>query len=227
MKKVLILTWLLMAAGLELAAQNAAAQNTQLYKHYQMKYIFGMKYSDSEVAKDALVSMIALDPSDDSLRLQLCYFYFENGQYASSLFVSSDMLGRNPDNVDAIRFNAMSYERMGVRDRAISSYESLYLKSSQLDALFQATVLQYEIGRYKEARTNADIIAKNPTAKEHEVEFTSDGAEYAVKMDAAAYNLKGMVEKAEGNTEEARKCFELALAAQPDFAIAKKNLEEL
>lgn len=208
-------------------AQNPAAQSSQLYKHYQMKYIFGMKYNDGDVAKDALISMIALDPSDDSLRLQLCYYYFDNGQYPSSLFVSADMLGRNPDNLAALRFNALSYQQMGVRDRAITSYETLYLKSSNLDALFQASVLQYEAGRYSEAKTNADIIAKNPKARELTMEFSADGGDITVNMEAAAHNLKGMIEKAGGNLQEARKSFEQSLAAQPDFSLARKNLEEL
>jgi hypothetical protein len=50
------------------SAQNTDVQNTQLYKHYQMKYVFGMKYNDREVAKNALYSMIAMDPNDDSLK---------------------------------------------------------------------------------------------------------------------------------------------------------------
>ncbi|MCK5370356.1 MAG: hypothetical protein KAQ62_17460, partial [Cyclobacteriaceae bacterium] len=36
--------------------QNKEIQKTQLYQHYQMKYIFGNKYNDGEVAKDALYS---------------------------------------------------------------------------------------------------------------------------------------------------------------------------
>lgn len=227
MKTLLISIGLSATFCLHSWAQNPAAQNSQLYKHYQMKYIFGMKYNDGEVAKDALISMISLDPSDDSLRLQLCYYYFDNGQYASSLFVSADMLGRNPDNLAALRFNALSYQQMGVRDRAIASYESLYLKSSDLDALFQAAVLQYEAGRYAEAKTNAEIIAKNPKSRELSMEFTAGNEDITASLDAAAYNLKGMIEKAGGNVQEARKSFEQALEAQPGFSLARKNLEEL
>ena len=125
----LLLALLVFGAFSETKAQNKEVQETQLYKLFQMKYIFGRKYHDNDVAKDAMYSMIAMDPTDDSLKLQLAAYYFDNNVYASSLFVSADLLSRNENNLGALRINAGSYENMGLREKAIDSYESLYLKT--------------------------------------------------------------------------------------------------
>ncbi len=212
----------------EANAQSKEIRNTQLYKLYQMKYVFGMKYNDGEVAKDALYSMIAMDPNDDSLKMVLCYYYFDQNQYASSLFVSRDLLSRNQDNIDALKINAMSLENMGVRDRAVDAYESLYLKSNDIGMLYQATLLQFELERYTECATNLDIILKAPEAKEIKLNFQSDNkGTQQVSLEAAAYNMKGMLQSQQGNKEEARKNLQKALEIEPEFSIASENLADL
>jgi len=210
------------------SGQNKEIQNSQLYKHYQMKYVFGMKYNDREVAKNALYSMIAMDPNDDSLKMVLCYYYFDQNQFASSLFVSADLLTRFPDNTDALRINAMSYENMGVRDKAIDAYESLYLKTNDIGVLYQTALLQFELSRYAECDTNLDIIIKNPQAKAMKLSFAKDENEQQeVTLEAACYNMKGMLAKQQGNMDEAKKQLEKALEVDPEFALASQNLEDL
>jgi tetratricopeptide (TPR) repeat protein len=209
-------------------AQNQEVQKSQLFKHYQMKYVFGMKYNDGEVAKDALYSMIAMDPNDDSIKMRLCFYYFENNQFVSSLFVSADMLSRRPDNIDALRINALSYENMGVRDKAIDAYESLYLKTNDIGILYQIAILQFELERYEECKNNLDIIIKNPQAKALKLNFAKDeNSQQEVTLEAAAFNAKGMLEKQQGNKEEAKKNFNKALEINPEFVMAKQNLTEL
>jgi tetratricopeptide (TPR) repeat protein len=209
-------------------AQNREIQNTQLFKHYQMKFVFGRKYNDPEVSKDALYSMVALDPTDDSLKLQLAYHYFENNQYASSLFVSADLLSRNPNNSHALRINAVSYDNMGLRDKAIESYESLYLQTFDIGVLYQTAALQFESARYAEAINNADIIATSPKAPEEKITFATDDKKgQEVTLEAAAYNLKAMALKEQGKKDEAKQSFEKALTIAPDFKLAKTNLAEL
>ncbi len=208
--------------------QNTKVQDTQLYKLYQMKYVFGMKYNDSQVAKDAMYSMIAMDPNDDSLKMRLCYYYFEQNQYPSSLFVSMDLLSRNPDHLDALRINAISYENMGVRDKAIDAYESLYLKTNEINVLYQVAILQFEIERFNECKTNLDIILKDPQAKALKLNFPKNEAEQQeITLEAAVYNVMGMIEKQQGNKTEAKTYFEKSLQIEPEFELAKKNLKEL
>ncbi|MCK5103331.1 MAG: tetratricopeptide repeat protein [Cyclobacteriaceae bacterium] len=208
--------------------QNKEIQNTQLYKHYQMKYVFGMKYNDGEVTKDALYSMIAMDPNDDSIKMRLCFYYFEQKQFASSLFVSADLLSRYADHTDALKINAMSYENLGIRDKAIEAYESLYLKTNEIGVLYQVAILQFEVERYTECKTNLDIIIKDPQAKALKLNFAkSETEQQEITLESASYNVKGMIEKQQGNKEEAKKHFEKALELEPEYMLATQNLKDL
>lgn len=209
-------------------AQNKEAQASQLFKHYQMKYIFGRKYNDSEAMKDAMYSMIALDPSDDSLKLNLCYYYLENNKFAQSLFVSADLLSRSADNLDALRMNAISLENMGLRDRAITQWESLYLKTNDITVLYQVSMLQFDLESYHECLTNIDIMLKNADAKTTKLSFAKNDKENQdITLEAAAYNMKGMVHKKLGQKTEAKSQFDQALKLEPEFSVAKQNLAEL
>ena len=212
----------------EVKAQNKEIQNSQLYKLYQMKYVFGRKYNDPSVVKDALYSMVAMDPNDDSLKMTLCYYYYEQNQYASSLFVSMDMLSRHPDNIDALKINAMSYENMGVRDKAIDAYESLYLKTNEISVLYQAALLQFELERYNECSSSLDIILKDPQAKVIKLNYAkSETQQQQVTLEVSAYNMRGMLLKQQGNKAEAKVQFEKALEIDPEFVLATQNLADL
>lgn len=225
---VMMLAFMAISFVSELKAQNNEVQGTALYRLFQMKYVFGRKYNDSDITKDAIYSMIAMDPNDDSLKMTLCYYYFEQNQFASSLFVSMDLLSRYPDNEDALKINAMSYENMGVRDKAIDSYESLYLKTNQVDVLYQAALLQFELSRYNECKSSLDIVIKDPQAKAIKLSFAKDEKEQQqVTLEAAAYNMKGMLEKQQGNNAEAKSYFEKAIELEPEFVLAAQNLSEV
>jgi tetratricopeptide (TPR) repeat protein len=208
--------------------QNRDIQKTQLYQHYQMKYIFGNKYNDGEVAKDALYSMIAMDPNDDSLKMRLCYYYFDRNQFASSLFVSLDLISRHPGHTDALRINALSYENMGVRDKAVEAYESLYLNTNEIGVLYQLSLLQFELERFNECKTNLDILIKDPQSKALKLNFAKNEKEQQeITLAAAAYNVKGMIEKKLGNKSEAIQFLEKALELDPEFVLASQNLDDL
>lgn len=231
MKKIiyLFLAFSLFLSYTTKAQSESDPSKEALKKHYRMKYVFGMKYNDIVVAKDALYDLIALEPMDDSLKLNLAYLYFDNSQYASSLFIASDILTRQSNSIPALYMQAVSYDNLGAKDKAISAYESLYFKdNNNIEHLYRVMVLQYQVGRFGEAKNNADIILKDAKAKEIKMQFAKNEKEnQEVSMEAAAYNMKGLIEKEEGNTAEAKNNFNKALEIAPDFVLAKKNLEEL
>lgn len=225
---LLLLTVVSISFFSEVKAQNKEIQNSQLYRLYQMEYVFGRKYNDPDVVKNALYSMVAMDPNDDSLKMTLCYYYYDQNQFAPALFVSMDLLSRHPDNTDALKINAMSYENMGVRDKAIDAYESLYLKTNDISVQYQAALLQFELERYNECSSSVDIVLKDPQAKAIKLNFAkSETEQQEVSLEVAAYNLKGMLLKQQGNKTEAKAQFEKALEIDPEFVLASQNLADL
>ena len=48
-----------------------------------------------------------------------------------------------------------------------------------------------------------------------------------VTLEAAAYNMKGMLEKQQGNKEAAIANFNKALEVEPDFVLAEQNINDL
>jgi len=213
------------------AAQNQEpidVRQTMLYRMQKGIYHRAMKYNDVNAATNALYNICILEPQNDSILFVLAYLYFDNQRYFSSTLTLNDVLLLNTNNLQALEMRAMSLEQIGALDKSLEDYESLYLKTNNINFLYKSVVMQYELKRYKEAKTNIDILLSNKEADEMKMYFPDENdQEQEVVLRASLHNLKGLVAKAEGNTTEAKKQFAIALEIQSDFYLAKKNLEEI
>lgn len=211
------------------AASNPRAVMAQIIvDHYARKYAVAQRWGDYDVAKDALYDLIAEFPGNDSLIFSLAYFYFENQKHASCAVVCNDLLARNSKNAAALELSAISYENLGIKDKALQNYESLFLVTSNNSTLYKMASLQYDLKRYGESLTNADILLSKPQTDSLKVVFSdakNNSKEYPLR--AAILNLKGLSYKAQGDTPNARKAFEEALKIDPAFEAAKQNLASL
>jgi tetratricopeptide (TPR) repeat protein len=197
-------------------------------QHYAMKYATAVQWSDYDVAKDALYDLIVLNPGNDSLIYDLAIFYYQNQKYPSAVMVSQELLKRNPKNTGALEIAAVGYENLGVSDKALQSYESLYLLNNNSATLYKMAFLQYRLKRYKESNTSADILLASKEAEALKITYndaSNKPKEYAMKV--ALLNLKGMVAQDQGDKVNAKKFYDQALAIAPDFGLAKDNLSKL
>lgn len=197
-------------------------------QHYAMKYATAVQWSDYEVAKDALYDLIVLNPGNDSLIYDLAIFYYQNQKYPSAVLVSQELLKRNPKNTGALEIAAAGYESLGVADKSLQSYESLYLLNNNSATLYKMAFLQYRLKRYKECLTSADILMSGKDAETMKITYSdaqNKTKEYSLKV--ALLNLKGMVAQDQGDKINAKKFYDQALALAPDFALAKDNLSKL
>jgi tetratricopeptide (TPR) repeat protein len=197
-------------------------------QHFAMKYAAAVQWNDYDVAKDALYDLIILNPGNDSLIYDLAIFYYQNQKYPSAVMVSQELLKRNPKNVSALEIAAVGYESLGVPDRALQSYESLYLLNNNPATLYKMAFLQYRLKRYKESGTSVDILMANKEVETLKITYndaTNKAKEYTMKV--ALLNLKGMIATEQGDKVSAKKFFDSALAIAPDFALAKENLAKL
>jgi len=209
--------------------QTEKATVSPLTEHFYKKYITALQWSDYDVAKDALYDLIIENPQNDSLIFNLAYFYYENQKYASSVLVSQQLLARNPKNVGALEISAIGYELMGVPDRSLQNFESLYLLTNNINTLYKMAFLQFDLKRYAECLTSIEILLANKDVDTTMVVFNDPAnkqKEYAMRV--AVLNLKGLaVQEHLGDKEAAKKLFGEALAIAPDFVMAKDNLAKV
>ena len=208
-----------------LSAQDESTEQLKLVNAY--KYQKGVQYSDYEVAKNALYSLMALDPQNDSLKYTLAVFYLETNRFASATLVGLDMLSTSPDFTGAIEVCAVSYEQLGIKDKAAEYYEKLYLKTQNIPTLYKLAFLQYELQRFKESDANADIILESPVSDSLSVVYNIEEEQKEFTFKVAILNLKGLILREQGDKEKASDFFKQALELAPDFTLARQNLDGL
>jgi Flp pilus assembly protein TadD len=141
--------------------------------------------------------------------------------------VTSDILRVRPKNIEMLELNAICYEQVGLKNEAVQRYQSLYMITDDMNVLYRMAVLQYELKRYSESKTSAELLIESKGADKKLLQFPSGETVQEVSLQAAGYNLLGMIAGERGNKEQARTHFLKALSMYPEFAIAKENLAAL
>jgi len=227
-----ILTFLLLAVTFSLKAQDST--NVQqdnrpaIYWLYHNNYNLASRYNDMDIAKSSLYSLINIEPQNDSLRFSLAYMYFENQNYPSTILVCMDILSRVPTHPPSLEMTAISYEELGLKEKALTNYEQLYMATDNLETLYKLSFIQYELKRYGECEVNLDILMNDPEIDNKFMMFQlSEIVEKEYALRVAILNLRGLMLKAQGDKEGARASFNKVLEIAPDFVFATNNLAEL
>jgi len=198
-----------------------------LTEHYLKKYAAASRWNDSEIAKNALYDVIVENPGIDSLIYSLAYFYYQEEKFASSLLITQDLLVRESKNPMYLEMAASSAQQLGVNDKALQFYESLYLINDNIRTLYQIAFLQYQTKRTAECKTSIDILMGKPEVSTEKVVYDdAKGVSKEYPMKVSVLNLKGMLALDQNDKAGAKKAFTDALALAPDFALAKANLEK-
>jgi tetratricopeptide (TPR) repeat protein len=210
-----------------LSSSGQDANESVPYKQEKAVYLLASKYADVNIARNAIYNLMAMDPNDESLLDSLAYMYYDYQKYTSCLLVCLDIIKRNPDHMPALEMSGVAYESLGLKDKALTSYESIYLRNSSVLTLYKMAILQLDLNRLGESMTNVGILLEKEETKEAKVSINTQQGPSQISLTAAVYNLKGLIESSQENKEEARTSFQEALALEPDFTVAKNNLEEL
>ncbi|MFZ1806117.1 MAG: hypothetical protein WAU36_02790 [Cyclobacteriaceae bacterium] len=199
-----------------------------LLTHFYKKYALASRWNDAEVAKNALYDMIAINPESDSIIFNLAYFYYENRQYASATLVSQELLAREAKNQDYLELSAASFEALGILDRSLQNYETLYLLSNSTLTLYKIAFMQFDLKRFEESLTNVDILLTKPDVETYDIGFNdSNNKQKDFPMKLAILNLRGLNLQNKGDKAGAKKIFQDIIKEAPDFQPAITNLAEL
>jgi tetratricopeptide (TPR) repeat protein len=84
------------------------------------------------------------------------------------------------------------------------------------------------MGKLDEASKIVDeIMAKAPDSKDSLDIFVNEQQKQKVPILAATLNFKGYIYAQNRNLPEAKKYFEAAIKAYPDFVMARRNLQQI
>ena len=191
-------------------------------------YTTANRYNDPIIARMALYNILAYNPGNTAILDSLALSYIDYQQWPSAVLASQDALSINPNDMLATEIAAVAYENLGLSDKALTHYESLYLGNSDVNTLYKIAFLQLNLKRYTEALTSADILLNDSQTAEQQLIFQKDQQQnQQISMVAAVHRLKGMIEADRGNVDEAKAHFSKALEIAPDFAIVRLQLDEL
>jgi predicted Zn-dependent protease len=198
-----------------------AVVNQNIYRN-------ALKYQDFSSATYALQTLVALYPNDVSYKDTLAQVYFTAGQPLQSVLCAKEVLQIQPKNTGMLYILASTYQTAGNAKEAIDNYEKLYTLKKEVNYLYQIAVLQYQLKRVGECETNLEAILKNTESEKNKINIVSpDGVPQEVSIKAAALNVKGFILKDAGKITEAKDLFEKALALEPNFLLAKGNLDSI
>lgn len=190
-------------------------------------YQKAQKYNDAQLTKQALYEILVINDRDSTVLRSLAELYYNNRMFTSSALVALDFLEKYPGNMIATEIVALSYEQLRLYDKAIEYYQPLWLKTDNVNILYQIAYLQYSLKRYSESLNNLQIVDTKLSAEEKIQLNTENGGIQEVPFKAAVLNLRALIAIDQGKKEEARGLLNQALQLSPQFEAAKKALEGL
>ena len=189
-------------------------------------YELALRYGDSEVARNAMYSLMVKHPDSLNYLDTLARLYFSGGNYVQCALTSKDYLSKDSSNLFVREMYAISLSSLNKSKESLEQYELLFANTKSSYHAYQIAVLQYMLKRFGECETTCAIILNDPKAGEQKVAVSADqNNSQQVPLKAAAYNIRGVMFKELNRPEEAMKSFDEALKIFPDFALAKANIE--
>ncbi len=189
-------------------------------------YQLAIKYGDIEVAKNATYSMMQQHPDSICYLDTLCRLYFSAGANAQTILTAREYLAKDPSSLFIRELLAVSLGNLNKNKDALEQYEILHKQTKSVYHAYQIAVLQYVLKRYGECETSLNAVIADSSAVTARVSINIDQTQtQQVPLRAAAYNVKGVMEKDLNLIEQAKADFNEALKIYPEFVLAKNNID--
>jgi tetratricopeptide (TPR) repeat protein len=222
MKYFIAFLFLAVATPLAFAQKNKAPKVDQEYLLYQK----AMQYGDFTVARTAVLELMIKYPAKTAWKDTLLSIYGIVGMYDQAIMLGEDILKTKTADTNTLKIVAISYENLGVLNKAIEYYEKvLMLEAGNVVMRYKLAVCQYGLKRNAEAMGNIERILNDKAATEQVISITYDNSSQEVPVLAAALNVGGIILIDEKKPEDAKLYFESALKMDPNFILAQNNLQ--
>jgi tetratricopeptide (TPR) repeat protein len=220
--KILIL---LLLSGQALFAQQA---DTIKQKEHLALYRRALAYNDLGSAAYSLTSYLhhgGAATFNDTLAL----VYYNMNNLGGAYKMAGEINEKDPKNETALTLLADISGRAGEVKTSLEWYEKLVAISPSPYNFYQLGTKQFILERNLECKQSLQkVISDSVQAKEQKVRLDiGEGYGEDVPVYAAAMNMMGAIAYKEKDNKAAADWYSKALAAFPQFVIAKQNLEEL
>jgi len=207
--------------------ENTADKQNIEFQHQMQVYHMSLKYNDLATAVNAVYQMMAIKPDEVSLKDTLAILYFNSGRYVQTILIGREIIENNPEKYDIMEALAISEQSLGLLKESLNHYELLFNATKKLYFLYQEASIQYGLKRLGECAQSINALLATEGVEKEEVSITygQNGESQKVPMNAAAYNLQGVVLLELNRPEDAKTSFEQAIDLFKDFVLAKANLD--
>ena len=198
------------------------------HKQNLAEFQYALKYDDLVTAAQALTAYL-VDGGSTTYRDTLALVYYRMGNLTGAYRLSKELFDADAKNSTALTMLADISARAGETKTSIEWYEKLVVLEPNPYNFYQLATRQFMLERLAECKQSLEkVIADSAKAKEYAVAMEiANGQSEQVPVLAAAYNMLGVIAYKEKNTAEARRNYNLAIKAFPQFVIAAQNLEGL
>jgi tetratricopeptide (TPR) repeat protein len=202
--------------------------NEKEYSVQRSIYKEAVRLEDFMIARSALYNMIALKPDVAELKDSLAILYYLAGAHVQTAVLCREIIEKNPNKAIILEILAESEEKLGLLKEALANFENLEKLSPKPYNKYKITLLQFALKRFGECAETAKKLLADSGANGEKVRITYDAGRYQdVAMKAAVLNILGLTAAELNQKEDAELLLQEALKLEPEFALAKMNLESI
>ena len=222
-----VVLFALLVSSLTITAQKKGA--TPVLSNDQQVFKNALQYNDVATAIQATHQIIAKEGPNSTYKDSLAILYFRATNYVSAHLVAKELLSNKPKDAVLLEINAVSLKQLNAPKEAIAAYEALLPISKNRYHAYELAQLQLGIARNGEAlQTVTYAIENTESVKDASLQFPkSDKEVQQVPLDAALYNLKGLIAYELKDEKAAKAAFDEALKIFPEFVLAQQNVAAL
>lgn len=203
------------------AQKNKAPQVDKEYLLYKK----AMQYGDFTVARTAVMELMVKYPEKPEWKDTLISIYGMMGMYEQAIIIGEDILKSKTNDTNTLKIVAISYENLGVLNKAIEYYEKVLALENNLIMRYKLAVCQYGLKRNAESMVNVERIIADKAASTMMITINYETSNQEVPVLAAALNVGGIILIDDKKPEDAKLYFESALKIEPNFVLAQNNLQ--
>jgi tetratricopeptide (TPR) repeat protein len=229
MKKLLISSAVVCVVVTLFSCSGGAGSKDAMLNHYKTVYMLSMTHGDYLNAENAMYQEWALDTANAySYRDTLANLYYKSGQYVPAVILGKEILAKKPYDMAMMEMVGAADQNINNFGEALNINQMIYSKTHDLYHLYQIAIIQFDLTRMAECNQTIDQVLADTGSVHQKIQIVvSQGQAQNVPYKAAVLNLRGVIAKGLKQNDTAKRAFNDALAVDPDFILAKNNLQSL